>query len=310
MGKRKYCINENYFNEIDSHNKAYYLGFITADGYNYTKKGTIVITQSGIQSDIIFKLNAEIGSNAPIINKPNKTNQQKIYELRINSRKISNILSSYGIIQKKSHETYFPNISEEFYNSYILGYYDGDGGINFSKNNYNNSIINFTGNESLINKIKEIIDNKFNRNGTISIRHKNKPNIITLNYTGKRSCYKILTWLYNDSTLFIDSKKDKYEYLIHLIEDVEDRKKAREEKKKIAIAQKKLTIDLNNQKKKNIDDEILNHLIDGFSIHQIKIKFKRNSAYIRNIINKNEIDYGKRRRMFAIDPNAKHKNNI
>lgn len=31
---KKYELNENYFNVIDSHEKAYILGFIYADGYN------------------------------------------------------------------------------------------------------------------------------------------------------------------------------------------------------------------------------------------------------------------------------------
>ena len=38
---RKYTLNENYFDKIDSQNKAYFLGFLVADGYNNEKRNCV-----------------------------------------------------------------------------------------------------------------------------------------------------------------------------------------------------------------------------------------------------------------------------
>ena len=38
---RKYNFNEHYFDNIDCQEKAYWLGFFAADGYNHRSKGCI-----------------------------------------------------------------------------------------------------------------------------------------------------------------------------------------------------------------------------------------------------------------------------
>ena len=37
--KRKYNVNEQYFSDIDSPEKAYWLGFLSADGYVHQERG-------------------------------------------------------------------------------------------------------------------------------------------------------------------------------------------------------------------------------------------------------------------------------
>lgn len=41
--KRKYSLNENYFEEIMNEEQAYWLGFLAADGYISEKRGTVVL---------------------------------------------------------------------------------------------------------------------------------------------------------------------------------------------------------------------------------------------------------------------------
>ena len=62
---RQYKLNVNYFNKIDSHEKAYVLGFLYADGSNtsnYDKNRyciTIVLKES--DSQILYDIKNEIG---------------------------------------------------------------------------------------------------------------------------------------------------------------------------------------------------------------------------------------------------------
>jgi len=52
QAQRKYSLNENYFDEIDTSNKAYILGFLYADGYNNRINNTVVLS--------LFKQDREI----------------------------------------------------------------------------------------------------------------------------------------------------------------------------------------------------------------------------------------------------------
>ena len=83
------------------------------------------------------------------------------YDFSMHNRYISNKLLEHGVVYNKT-KTEFPNIPEELINFFILGYYDGDGGIT-KYGNYNNHTISFTGNDLIIHKIQEIINFKFNR---------------------------------------------------------------------------------------------------------------------------------------------------
>jgi hypothetical protein len=61
-GMRRYELNENYFDVIDSHDKAYILGFLFADGCNNPKKYTISISLQEEDKDILEKMRILIGS--------------------------------------------------------------------------------------------------------------------------------------------------------------------------------------------------------------------------------------------------------
>ena len=50
---RKYTLNENYFEEIDSSNKSYILGFIYADGSINKQKNSLTICLSEKDKDVL-----------------------------------------------------------------------------------------------------------------------------------------------------------------------------------------------------------------------------------------------------------------
>ena len=185
-----------------------------------------------------------------------------------------------------------------------MGYYDGDGGISMYAKNYNNHTINFTGNSKLILEIKNIIDKRFSINGWIGVRHKEAENIITLVYTGNNSVSNILTWFYSDCKLHIDLKYVKYLGLLEINRNVLINRNISKEKTKLRAEY------LSDKNKKNRKDQFLKNrdifdknivedLNSGYNIRQIKIKYGRNSEYIRRVINENNIEYverGKRKK--------------
>ena len=63
---RKYNFNEHYFDVIDCQEKAYWLGFFAADGYNHASKGCIEFRLHKQDKEILEKFKSCIEANNPI----------------------------------------------------------------------------------------------------------------------------------------------------------------------------------------------------------------------------------------------------
>ena len=297
--ERKYKLNCNYFDTIDTQEKAYILGILAADGYNNNKDGEVVIGQSGINNtEILEKIKKCIKSDQPlgcVKNSKKNINWKDFYTLAIYSRRISDNLSELGIIQNKSNILEYPIIQEEFDSSFILGYFDGDGSIYIDKKRYNKGNITFTGNNLVIEIIQKKIYNITKYKGYTYARHEKSPNIITLYYSGTKSTTTILSWLYSKSNIYLNRKKDKFDFLLNIHEE---RMKKIEEKKKIKIDKE---INIKNKKDDEIN-KIISLLDNGYSIRQISIQFNIDKRKTRKIINELNYEYPERKRMFAKDP--------
>jgi len=128
---KKYTINEEYFDNIDTPNKAYIIGLLAADGCNYVDRGEIRLSLQERDKSILYDINDEIQSNHPIsIRHFSNPNWQDSYTLTINNLHISQQLNNLGIIKNKSLNLDFPQwITPELFPFYLKGYIDGDGWI-------------------------------------------------------------------------------------------------------------------------------------------------------------------------------------
>jgi hypothetical protein len=141
-------LNHNYFDQIDTEDKAYFLGLLFADGNNYVKSKnrkyyTISIVLQERDKKILEKMRDTI---APGYNlyfyKPKNKNCQNTYKLSIRNKHLSDQLSSLGCVPAKSLILKFPNHNifknKNLIKHFIRGYFDGDGclGIYNLKKNY------------------------------------------------------------------------------------------------------------------------------------------------------------------------------
>ena len=131
---RSKSLNENYFDNIDTPNKAYILGWVMSDGY--VSKNKLVFGIKDIE--ILEFIKNEMGSEHKISEvfkydkRTNKTYQQ--YVLQICSKKISESLNNLGISQAKSFTVDLPKINKKLYHHLIRGLFDGDGYVGVGKN--------------------------------------------------------------------------------------------------------------------------------------------------------------------------------
>lgn len=135
---RRKSLNEDYFNVIDTPNKAYVLGWVISDGY--VTKNKLVFGLKDLE--ILEFIKKELDSNHKISEslfydkRTKKTYKQ--YRLQICSKKISESLNKLGLFQSKSFTVGLPVISKDLYSHLIRGIFDGDGYIGKGKNGVNN----------------------------------------------------------------------------------------------------------------------------------------------------------------------------
>ena len=109
-------ILSNYFEKIDTQNKAYFLGLIAADGSVFQcNKGKIVFSISLIDKDLLDLLSIEIcGSDKLVreVKRKYRDGSSKMYEIKFSDEIFTNNLISNGILINKTFTLDFPNIDE------------------------------------------------------------------------------------------------------------------------------------------------------------------------------------------------------
>lgn len=228
-GVRKYEVDDTYFDEIDSHEKAYWIGFITADGSiehigcNTYRLGINLARRDKYHLE---RFKSDIGSTHPIIDYETYLDVTgKTYPgcvLRISNSKICHKLMSYGILPNKSaNENPCSQIPERFISSYLRGYFDGDGCFTTwfdEKRNRNVATFNLIGSEEILEHFKSILVKELSIS-KINIR---KDGVLyRFDISSDESVLSIYNWLYNkDTTLYLKRKKLRFDSYFYPSSDI------------------------------------------------------------------------------------------
>lgn len=208
--KNRYTLNEDYFNEINTEEKAYILGLIYADGFVGEDNNFVLsMKDSQIVEDVANAL--EFTGDIKKTNTGGFKNSKKCYRLNLSSKKLVSDLNKYGVYPQKSLTLdKFPDIEERFYGDFLRGYFDGDGSISSYVRNttskgklYSYEILRMTiiATEPFIIKIKE----KFDVKG--SIRASVTEGLVYLDIQGKKDLLKLYELMYKNATIFLERKK-------------------------------------------------------------------------------------------------------
>lgn len=211
--------NENFFDSIDTEEKAYWLGFIMADGSTRTnKKGkpsqmSIEISKKDIE--ILHAFKNSINSNHKIIERKRKTITGKDSEfcsVIISSQHLTSKLVGYGVIPNK---TYYGFINEETFKNneelifhYLRGYSDGDGTINKRKYNYVFKLV--IKSKSILNTIKKWIKKYCNIEPKIKLQSDSLGSAYRLSIQNKKEYFIFLDKLYKNANIYLNRKYQIY----------------------------------------------------------------------------------------------------
>jgi len=202
----KYKFNENYFEVIDSEDKAYFLGLLYADGN--ISKNMIRLQLQAKDKKILQIFKKKLNSNLPIrLRNCFRFSKQDQFLIYIISQKMTNDLIDKGCMRCKSLILKFPNNKQVPYHlihHFIRGYFDGDGCICLS-----GPLFTITSTEDVCQNINIII----NEHTKIGIKKLSKhPNNITKNYRvgGSKQLKKIFDFLYKDANFYLQRKYQKF----------------------------------------------------------------------------------------------------
>jgi hypothetical protein len=208
-------INLDFFRTIDNEEKAYWLGFIYADG-NVSKNRNM------------FQINLQIKDYSHLMKLTNIFNgKTKIYNIKcdkiewgfkkkliqqcrltICNQELKNDLISKGVVPMKSYIDsidIFNYIPDNLLNHFVRGYFDGDGWISKIKSEkWGESYkIGFVGQFKFIEKIKNILIRQVN----MKDKKINQSNgCVTMEIRGRKQIKSVVTWLYKNSSIYLERK--------------------------------------------------------------------------------------------------------
>lgn len=217
--KNRLNRNSDYFENINSKDKAYWLGIMYSDGCVCKRSnGSYSISLEMIDKEHVEKfrdaLNAIDHKILTVCHK-NFNSAKLSYAIHIYDKKMAKDLIELGCVPKKSlYLSSIPNIPQEFIYDFIRGFVDGDGCICYNQS-CDSYVFKLTGASPLflkdIMKILEIDRLSLNQCTETSYQ-------VT---SGKRDdIYRILTKLYEHSTEItrLDRKYNKYQEFVQWYE--------------------------------------------------------------------------------------------
>lgn len=202
--RRSKVKRHDYFETIDTIDKAYFLGWMISDGAiieSMTRENRSKVISLEIHNNdrYILELFAKmLEADEDVIKVFEKRNHAHI---SFASDKMAEDLSKYGVVPRKSSVSYLPELRNDLMPHLLRGIFDGDGTITIDKKNQRH--IAFYGSEMICNQIAEYLHKELGIN-------KNKVSKTTCYhvwYGGNNLAKNIMEFLYDDCREFYLERK-------------------------------------------------------------------------------------------------------
>lgn len=194
--------NINYFDDIDTEEKAYYLGFIMADGNVSITNGqySLKIHISYKDKEIIDGFLKAIKSTNKATYKPHNGNGS--YYVSLTSVHMVSRLIELGVVPNKSGNEIIPNMPKELIPHFIRGFFDGDGTAGKQQTGF---IAN-----------KKMLTDILNNIGIDATLYRSKCDVEMYYVSLWKKKTKILyDYLYKNANIFLQRKKTNIENIIY-----------------------------------------------------------------------------------------------
>jgi len=212
---RKYKVNDFYFHCVDNEQKAYWLGFLFADGFIVKNKlynqKNVGLSLSEEDLKHLEKFREDVGATYVIKHYTGKGFgvEIKYARLLMTSEQMFDDLQKIGCIERKSLVLKFPVLREDLVRHFIRGYFDGDGSFAKSPDGYK---VKICGTKEFLDRLSEYIGFP---NRRLSKRYKDTKNNYQLEIGGRLQVLEIGKYLYEGASTYLIRKYDRYKELIY-----------------------------------------------------------------------------------------------
>lgn len=220
----KYSFNNHFFDEIDTAEKAYWIGFIWCDG-SCRKSGNNYEFKLGLTREDeghLYKLKDVLEAEQPVRQYSNtKNGSSRFFVSNVYFGKT--LYDKYGLFPHRvSTDKLIALIPKEFYKDFIRGILDADGFINIKEKQYKTAKreefrFGFTTHETLITFVNEVfLEEGFVERLYLQTSKKNSKakHVKTIQICGNMLAFRILSWLYSGKESI--SLERKYKKAIHI----------------------------------------------------------------------------------------------
>jgi hypothetical protein len=178
-------VKRDYFRVIDTDEKAYWLGFIAADGTIVCTKRRYYITVDLQQGDLrqLERFREAIAPGAAIT-----WHEDRSFSVSIGSKEMVYDVIGYGIVPNKTNFLEWPRIPEAFVIPFLLGYFDGDGWM-LKRRDHAGWQWGLSGTYSFLSMVRNLIQRHTNIAISEPVRHckDRSPHLYRIIATGKRA---------------------------------------------------------------------------------------------------------------------------
>jgi len=223
-------IDHSYFSIIDTEEKAYWLGFIVADGSvrHIIEKGESYVLRFELRIEDRYMVEnltkclksdnkvKEYYSERDMIRNSNfKKPKYNAYN-SFYSKQIFEDLSKYGIVQNKTHllNNLPTNIDNNLMKHFIRGYFDGDGTVYSYKEKGSEKVklrFGFYGTHNYVKSIRDYLGKEADLSMNVNPYDQKEAEVSFILYTTQNNIKDFYNYTYNDATIYLTRKRRKFD---------------------------------------------------------------------------------------------------
>lgn len=201
-------VNKDFFEVIDTEEKAYILGLLIADGcVRERRPGQLYLALELIDKDMIERVKKEINIDSSTHNTVRKRdyikNEKPTYSFQVTENKLCTDLAKYGVVPMKTKVTDWltQDIPDTLKRHFLRGLFDGDGSIGCYKNKWTIALIN--NHPKFLRDVGQWIEDLLGFNCPTVSKTSTSNRII---YTGKKA-KEVMKLLYQDNNISLKRKQ-------------------------------------------------------------------------------------------------------
>lgn len=203
----KYDLNIDTFDVIDTEEKAYWWGFLWADGcVHINKEGRPVFSMQLQKRDKhhLVRFQDFIGSTHELFNRQDAPG----WKITIGNIPFCESLIRLGIeVGRPNIRPILNYLPEHLIHHWVRGFMDGDGTVSAKPD----SGMGFCGTYDILDIVGSWVENYTGAPVTGRIKKHSTAELYYLNYSGRVIALKVLDWIYEGANVWLERKRDRFQ---------------------------------------------------------------------------------------------------